>query len=455
MAKRAASQLEYVCHECGHRSPRWLGRCPRCDGWNTFDELIEPRVSASASRGELAKPIAIGEARSAVQPRIVTGIDEFDRVLGGGLVQGMAVLIGGDPGIGKSTLLMQALASLCARDHACLYVTGEESENQVALRAQRLDAKGVEKVELLATTDMPTAAAAIGSAKYAAVVLDSIQTLSTPEIASAPGTVGQLRAVTSDAIALAKSKGVALFLIGHITKDGAIAGPKVLEHLVDTVLSFEGDRDHGHRVLRSSKNRFGPAHELGVFEMRDTGLIAVADPSGMFLQERLEGASGSVVVPTANGSRPMLLELQALVVSAAYGAARRIGSGVDANRLSVLLAVLEKRAGLHVLDHDVFASIAGGIAVSERALDLGWLLAIASSFLERPMPKRSVAFGEVGLLGEVRAVERATERIEEAVKLGFERVFLPRHNLEKMRNKPKGAELVGITTVQEAVSVLS
>jgi DNA repair protein RadA/Sms len=460
MAKASAKTL-YVCGECGASSARWLGRCASCGGWNT---LAEERVRAPAGKGARGRavkaepvvaprPQPLGEVNAEDARRIPTGIDELDRVLGGGPVAGGVVLLGGDPGIGKSTLLMQALAALAAKGSRGLYVTGEESASQVALRGERIGGDGMREVQVLATTDLEDVEAALNEDTPHVAVVDSIQTVRSTELESAAGSVAQLREVSARLIDVAKRKGVALFLIGHVTKDGALAGPKVLEHLVDTVLSFEGDRTHAFRIVRVTKNRFGSAQEMGVFEMVREGLREVPDPSAMFLAERPERASGSLVVPTAEGSRPLLVEVQALVAPAVYGAARRVASGIDANRLSILLAVLERKAEVHVLDRDVFASIAGGARVDERAVDLALAVAVVSSLRDRPVAGDLAVFGEVGLAGEVRAVPRPGPRIAEARKLGFTRIVLPKGNAARLLpDERAGVELVPVATLADALS---
>ena len=384
--------------------------------------------------------------------RVPTGIAELDRVLGGGPVAGGVVLLGGDPGIGKSTLLMQALASAAARGHGTLYVTGEESAAQIALRGERLGGAGMDQLRVLATTELGDVEQAIAELSPQLVVLDSIQTVRSADLDSAAGSVTQLREVTARLIELAKGSGVALFLIGHVTKDGALAGPKALEHLVDVVLAFEGDRTHSFRIVRATKNRFGPAQEMAVFEMVTEGLREVPDPSALFLAERPARAAGSLVVPTAEGSRALLVEVQALVAPAVYGAARRVASGLDANRLAILLAVLERKAEVHVLDRDVFASIAGGVRVEERALDLALAIAVVSSLRERPVADQLAVFGEIGLAGEVRAVPRAAQRVAEAKKLGFSRVLMPRGNASRLTDEERaGAEVIGVASLEEAL----
>jgi DNA repair protein RadA/Sms len=387
---------------------------------------VSPRATRASSRSGVV-PVALGAIEADDTERFFTGIAELDRVLGGGVVPGGVTLLGGEPGIGKSTLLMQAVAGVAASGKRVLYVTGEESAAQVAMRARRLGVS--DKLLLLATTDVGDALSALGSERYDMAVIDSIQTLRSADLESASGSVSQLRDVAGRLTEYAKTQAVALFVIGHVTKDGSLAGPKVLEHLVDTVLSFEGDATHAFRIVRATKNRFGPAQELGVFEMASDGLRGVADASAMFIAERPLRAAGSVVLPTTQGSRPLLVEVQALVAPALYGAPRRVTTGLDANRLAVLLAVLQRRAGVQVLDQDVFASVAGGARVDEPAVDLALCVAIVSSLRDRPVPTELALFGEIGLTGELRAVARPALRIQEAKKLGFTRVLLPQANI--------------------------
>jgi DNA repair protein RadA/Sms len=454
MTKPAKSKLTFRCRDCGAVSPKWLGRCPECQAWNTLEEAIErPRASTPLGTTPKSRAVPLSEVEANDARRLPTGIGEFDRVLGGGAVAGGVTLLAGEPGIGKSTLLMQALAALSELGHRVLYVTGEESASQVALRAHRIAGDALADVRVLATTDVEDVRAAIEEVEPAVVVVDSIQTMRAA-IDSTPGSVTHLRVVAEELVGLAKRGHIALFLVGHVTKDGNIAGPKVLEHLVDTVLSFEGDRSTSFRIVRASKNRFGPAHEIGVFEMVRDGLREVPEPSALFLAERPAHASGSVVVPTAEGTRPLLVEVQALVAPALYGGARRVVSGLDSNRLAILLAVIDRRAGIHVLDQDVFASIAGGARVEERALDLGLAIAVVSSFRNVPVPADFIVLGEVGLAGEVRAVPRPQIRLSEARKLGFKRAILPALTVETLLPHEKGGlELFGVKSVEEAIDL--
>lgn len=442
----------YECTACGAQSPKWLGRCSGCGGWNTLEEVRAPSAprGGGGRAGAAAHPVPLGEVSTRPERRHPCGIAELDRVLGGGIVEGSVVLIGGDPGIGKSTLLMQAMAGLSAAGKRVLYVTGEESEAQVALRARRIGLSP--EVMLLATTELSDVEAALQGEHYDVAVIDSVQTLRSPELAGAAGSVGQLREVAAQLTGMAKRGDTAMFLIGHVTKEGALAGPKVLEHLVDAVLSFEGDPSHAYRLVRSVKNRFAPTHEVGVFEMVQEGLREVADPSSLFIDERPRRAAGSVVVCSAAGTRPLLVEVQALVAPAQYGSSRRVATGLDAQRLSLLLAVLHRKAGVPVLDQDVFISAAGGVRVDEPAVDLALCLAVVSSLRERPLREGTAAFGEVGLAGEVRAVSRAAQRIAEARKMGLSQVILPRTDAARLSPaEAEGIELLPVASVEDAI----
>ncbi|AKF08297.1 DNA repair protein RadA [Sandaracinus amylolyticus] len=447
----------FTCTACGAASPRWMGRCATCGEWNTFVEERAPAKSARSTAANvagdhLARPTPIGEVPPDGARRIATGSEELDRVLGGGAVLGGVVLLGGDPGIGKSTLLMQALAGIARGGAKALYVTGEESAAQVAMRASRLALPGMERVMVQATTELEDIERAIGELEPATIVVDSIQTVRSGALESAAGSVGQLREVAARLVEIAKRRGLSLFLIGHVTKEGMLAGPKVLEHLVDTVLTFEGDPSLAYRVVRATKNRFGPAHEMAVFEMVREGLREVPDPSALFLAERPSRAPGSVVLPSAEGTRPVLIEVQALVAPARMGPPRRVSTGIEGSRLSILLAVLDRKADVHVLDQDVFASIAGGARVDERAADLALAIAVVSSLRDRAISEGLAVFGEVGLAGELRAVPRASSRLQEARKMGFSKVILPRGNLTQTTPEERaGLELVGAPTLTDAL----
>lgn len=459
----AKNDTQYVCQACGATSPRWLGRCTTCQEWNT---LVEERTSADAKKARPRKDpgksraVPIGDVAADTHARIETGIAELDRVLGGGLVPGGVVLLGGDPGVGKSTLLLQALARLSQRGIVTLYVSGEESAGQTAARARRLGAAANE-LHVLADGDLDEVVAAIAETKPRALVLDSVQTVRSASLDSAAGTVSQLREVATRIVDVCKREGVAAFLVGHVTKDGSLAGPKVLEHLVDTVLAFEGERGQAFRSLRAQKNRFGSATEVGVFEMTSSGMAEVANPSALFLAERNAHASGSVICATCEGSRPMLVEVQALVSPFVHGAPRRTAVGIDGARLAMILAVLERKCGLSLSGCDVFVSVAGGARIDEPAADLAVALALASSLRERPAPPNLVAFGEIGLSGEVRSVPRAKERIAEAEGMGFGRAVVPRaqasldDGTRKGRAREKEAHAIGVRTVEEALAILA
>jgi DNA repair protein RadA/Sms len=446
----------FQCQACGFESSKWLGRCPDCGEWNSFVEERQ-EVAAAASPGQPLLPLETGsrpKAYDAVETgdavRIPSGIDEFDRVLGGGIVPGTLVLIGGEPGIGKSTLLLQVAHLLGRTQGVVLYVSGEESERQIRLRGERLGIAGG-GLFLMAETSLERIVAEIDSLRPAALVVDSVQTIYSAKFPSAPGSISQVREVATQLLFLAKGRGITTFLIGHVTKDGSLAGPKSLEHIVDTVLYFEGERHQHHRIVRAVKNRFGAVSELGVFEMTGAGLKAVPNPSALFLAERPEGSPGSAVVATVEGSRPMLVEVQALVSPTSFGTPRRMSLGIDANRTTLLLAVLEKRVGLALLSDDVFVSVAGGLDVSEPAADLGVAAAVASSFRNRPLAPHTAAFGEVGLAGEVRGAGQAALRIREAAQMGFTRCVLPARNVPA---EAEGIELVGVSSLEEALDRL-
>lgn len=438
----------FACQKCGCQSPKWLGKCPDCGEWNSMLEEPEMKSPASALPGEAAKPLKLSQVTRNAEQRLHCGISEFDRVLGGGLVPGSMVLIGGDPGIGKSTLLLQASAHLANGDGAVLYVSAEESAEQIKLRAMRMGI-AADNLYLLAETNVERITTHINAMKPATVVIDSIQTVFTAAIESAPGSVSQVRESAGRLMTLAKGSGVPIFLVGHVTKDGTLAGPRVLEHLVDTVLSFEGDGGHAYRILRAVKNRFGSTNEIGVFEMKESGLCEVRNPSELFLSERPTGVPGSVVVAALEGTRPLLVELQALVSSTSFGNPRRTTIGVDHNRLALLVAVLEKKVGLHLSGQDIFLNAAGGVRLNEPSADLGIVAVVASSHLDKIVNPQTVFIGEVGLSGEVRAVSQPEIRIREALKLGFTRCILPAGNLKQA--KVKGIELVGVKSVNEAL----
>src|SRR4051794_35693654 len=450
--KRASTV--FVCQECGSQSPKWLGRCGDCGAWNSVVEERPQEAAAGAAAGahRYALAGAAGAARLYADieieqhARITTGIDEVDRVLGGGVVPGSLVLLGGEPGIGKSTLLLQAAANMARTAGAVLYSSGEESEHQIKSRGERL-AVGKAPLYLLAETCLERILEEIARIKPALVIVDSVQTIFSLKFQSAPGSIGQVREAATQLLFTAKGQYIPTFLVGHITKDGSLAGPKALEHVVDTVLYFEGERHHSHRVVRAVKNRFGAASELGVFEMTSGGLRPVPNPSKMFLAERPTNAPGSAVLCSMEGSRPILVEVQALVSSAVYGTARRMASGIDQQRLSLLLAVLEKRAGLNLIGDDVFVNIAGGMTVDEPASDLGVLAAIASSVRNRVIPAPPAMFGEVGLAGEVRGIPQAGLRVREAAQMGFRRCIMPEANIDPADRTALDCELVGVRSV--------
>jgi DNA repair protein RadA/Sms len=479
MAKAPATI--HVCQNCGHQSRKWLGRCPDCGKFNTFVEeraRAAKRETATARGGfrlREVKPVAYGEIESQDDARVSSGVAEFDRVLGGGIVPGSLILIGGDPGIGKSTLLLQVADKMSAGAASVLYVSGEESERQIKLRGERL---GVEAANLylLPETNLENIFDEIERMKPGAIIVDSIQTVFSSNIESAPGSVSQVREVAGQFLLLAKNRTIPVFLIGHVTKEGSIAGPKALEHIVDTVLYFEGERHHNHRIVRATKNRFGAANEVGVFEMTGAGLVAVANPSEMFLQERPKGAAGSVVTACMEGTRPVLVEIQALVSGSKYagdrrphgdadnnreqqtqeafaGRGRRVTQGIDQNRVALLMAMLERNVGFPRLNDDVFVNIAGGLEVDEPAVDLGVVASIASSFKNRPIDSHTAVFGEVGLTGEVRGTLQAEARAREAQTLGFKKIIIPQSNtvgLERLL----GIRVIGVSSVKEALKEL-
>jgi DNA repair protein RadA/Sms len=444
----------YSCQQCGSQSPKWLGRCPDCNAWNSF---VEEAVSPA---GVKPVPAALGgggahlyaEVDTVVSERLPSGISEFDRVLGGGIVPGSLVLLGGEPGIGKSTLLLQAAANFASSVGPVLYCSGEESEHQIKMRGERLGV-GRAPLYLLAETCVERLLEEVARLKPALLIVDSIQTVFSLKMASAPGSVGQVRQAATDLLFAAKGRNLPTILVGHVTKDGSLAGPKVLEHVVDTVLYFEGGQHHSHRVVRAVKNRFGAANELGVFEMTGAGLKPVLNPSKLFLAERPTNVPGSAVLCTVEGSRPFLVEVQALVGTATFGNARRTASGLDHNRLSLLLAVLDKRVGLNLAVDDVYVNVAGGMTVSEPAADLAIVTAVASSHRNRPIPSDVVVFGEVGLAGEVRATTQAPLRLREAAQLGFTRCVLPESNVTPAET-PSGLTLIGARNVSEALDAL-
>jgi DNA repair protein RadA/Sms len=455
-----APKIVFTCQSCGAQAPKWMGRCQDCGEWNTLVEEREPAAGQTAmasqsryglsSSGNAARLFA--DVDSVAAERISTGISEFDRVLGGGIVPGSLVLLGGEPGIGKSTLLLQAAAHFARAVGPVLYASGEESEHQVKSRGERLGISDA-PLYLLAETCLERILEQIASLKPALLIVDSIQTVFSLKMQSAPGSIGQVREAATQLLFASKGQNIPTFLVGHVTKDGSLAGPKVLEHVVDTVLYFEGEKHHAHRVIRAVKNRFGAVSELGIFEMTGAGLRPVANPSGLFLAERPANVPGSAVLCCIEGTRPMLVEVQALVSTSSYGNARRTASGLDQNRVALLLAVLEKRAGLNLIGEDVFVNIAGGMTVDEPAADLGVISAIASSVRNRPVRPGTAMFGEIGLAGEIRSTTQASLRIREAAQMGFERCILPAGQAAGDEPAP-GCELIGVKTVGEALDAL-
>ena len=452
----AKVKTQFVCQSCGYQAPKWLGKCPGCQGWNSFVE--ERVIDEKAPERDLlgmemeTAPVPITEISAEEKGRFQIGIGEFDRVLGGGIVFGSLVLVGGDPGIGKSTLLLQVMHRLASNGRKVLYVSGEESLQQTKMRAERLGASS-DQLFVVSETSLEKILQDIQKLSPSTVVVDSIQTVYSSELTTPPGSIGQVREASSRLLYLAKHLSIPVFLIGHVTKEGFIAGPKVLEHMVDTVLYIEGEANHSFRILRAVKNRFGSTNEIGVFEMKDSGLVEVLSPSEFFLSERTQPASGSVVVPSLEGSRPILVELQSLVVSTNFGIPRRTAQGIDANRISLLVAVMEKRLGFHLFSHDIFVNIVGGMKIEEPGADLGVIAAIASSFRDKLIDPEMVVFGEVGLGGEVRGISQSEVRVKEAARLGFKRCLLPKQNQEKIKGM-KGIELIGVRTVQEAMGIL-
>lgn len=446
------SLSKFVCQSCAYESPRWVGKCPNCAAWNSF---VEEQAKNSATRKRAGRTgVEASPLRDVVivdEHRIVTNYPEFDRVLGGGIVAGSVILLGGDPGIGKSTLMMQLAAHLDGR--CVLYISGEESPKQIKLRSDRLRSGASESFLVLAETDISIIADVIDRNPPDVIIVDSVQTMFRPELEALPGSVSQVREAATFFTKVAKGKSIPVFLIGHVTKDGVIAGPKVIEHMVDAVLQFEGDQHHAYRILRAMKNRFGSTDEIGVFEMRDSGLREVGNPSEVFLSQRSQGTSGSIVAATIEGTRPILVEVQALVTATSSGVPERNTNGFDYRRLGLLLAVLEKRLGMALGRQDVFVNIAGGIRIDEPAVDLGIALSIVSSMRDRAIDQGSVAIGEIGLSGEVRTVGQIEKRLQEAAKLGFQRIFVPGQNLKGLQH-PKSIEVIGVARIDEAVDAV-
>ncbi|HZY10723.1 MAG TPA: DNA repair protein RadA [Bacteroidota bacterium] len=443
---------KYVCQSCAYESPRWIGKCPNCGEWNTLVEELTQKLSArKVVTSSKIDAVPLSKIDFSDDQRIQSSIVEFDRVLGGGIVLGSVVLIGGDPGVGKSTLMMQLAARL--KENIILYISGEESAKQIRLRAERLALNATDKLLFLAETNMDIITEVIERHPPDMIIVDSIQTMFRPALESSPGSVAQVRESTALFTRIAKSKSIPIFLIGHVTKEGLIAGPKVIEHMVDCVLQFEGERHYAYRILRSIKNRFGSTNEIGVFEMRDSGLREVKNPSEVFLSERSPDSSGSTVVPSVEGTRPILIEVQALVTPTNYGVPQRNSTGVDYRRLGLLIAVLEKRLGVMLGQYDVFVNIAGGVRVDEPAVDLGIATSIISSIRDMPTDALSVAVGEIGLSGEIRTVTQIEKRVQEAAKLGFKRVILPKNNLKGVL-RFDGIETIGVERIEDAIENL-
>lgn len=448
---------KYICQNCGYVSLRWLGKCPECDSWNSFVEEIvhtdKHRLKSKSSdilSAKLTNLSKVADINITEDKRIVSTIEELDRVLGGGIVPGSVVLVGGDPGIGKSTLMMQLSDKI--KDNTILYVSGEESPKQIKLRCERLGFAH-DEFYILSETSLEIIAAIVDKLKPDIVIIDSIQTIYRNELESSPGSVSQLRESTAAIIQIAKAKNISFFLIGHITKEGFIAGPKVLEHMVDTVLQFEGERTHAYRVLRAIKNRFGSTNEIGIFEMTGTGLVEVRNPSEVFLSQRSKGISGSTVSASMEGTRPILIEVQALVSSSGYSVPQRTATGFDYKRLAILIAVLEKKIGIHLSKFDVFINIAGGIKIDEPSIDLAAALSICSSFKDTSIDHDMLILGEIGLSGEIRGISFAERRIQEAIKLGFKKVVLPKGNMKNFKPS-KEIEYIPVESIQDAIRLI-
>ncbi len=452
----AKTKTQYICSECGYQSPKWMGKCPSCNNWSTLTETIiaentTSHKAQSTRKQTSAMPKSINQVEVDTHTRYETGIEELDRVLGGGIVKGSLILVGGDPGIGKSTLLLQICES-SSKDRKILYVSGEESEGQIKMRAKRLGVDG-DNLYLVSETDIEIISDYILNVNPDIVIIDSIQTMHREDIASAPGSVPQVRETTNLLMQLAKQNGISMFIVGHVTKDGALAGPRVLEHMVDCVLYFEGDRQLAFRILRCVKNRFGSTNEIGVFEMREKGLMEVKNPSAMLLEGRQEDSSGSAVVCTMEGSRGVLAEIQALVTETGFGNPRRMSSGIDINRVLLMTAVLEKRARIRLSNHDIYVNVAGGLRLDETAVDLGLCVAIATSLRDVALPPDIIFMGEVGLGGEIRTISQLEKRLVEAAKLGFKKAIVPKSSTRGIKI-PEGIEVIGAATISEALRLV-
>lgn len=451
MSKKKAT---FVCQECGYQSPKYLGRCPNCSSWSSFVEEVEVKEVKNARvnlTGEKSRPVKLKDVDNIHYARTLTDMDEFNRVLGGGVVPGSMILIGGDPGIGKSTLLLQVSTQLADKG-TVLYVSGEESAEQIKLRSERLGDIDNE-FYLYAETNMENVRVEVERIQPDFLIIDSIQTMMSPEITGVQGSVSQVREVTAELMQLAKTNNIATFIVGHVTKEGTLAGPRMLEHMVDTVLYFEGERHHTFRILRAVKNRFGSTNEIGIFEMQSAGLVEVLNPSQVFLEERLDGATGSAIVVTMEGSRPILAEVQSLVTPTVFGNARRTTTGLDFNRVSLIMAVLEKRCGLLLQNQDAYLKSAGGVKLDEPAIDLAVAVAIASSYKEKPTNPQEAFLGEIGLTGEIRRVTRIEQRINEAAKLGFTKIYVPKNSLQSIKI-PNGIEVIGVATVGQVLNAV-
>ncbi|WP_122641107.1 MULTISPECIES: DNA repair protein RadA [unclassified Romboutsia] len=451
----AKIRTKYVCQECGYETSKWLGKCPECTKWNTFVEEIEQKNS----RKEVfiidkssSKPVNINAIETKEEERFSTEIAELDRVLGGGIVKGSLVLVGGDPGIGKSTLLIQVSSNVANAGRKVLYISGEESESQIKMRAKRLGINS-DNLYIFAENNLSIIEANLDTISPDLIIVDSIQTVYSPEIASAPGTVSQIKEGTAKFMKISKKMGISTFVVGHVTKEGSLAGPKLLEHMVDTVIYFEGERYNTYRLVRAVKNRFGSTNELGVFEMRDLGLVELDNPSKVLISEKPKDVAGSVIISTVEGTRPMLLELQALVSPTSFGIAKRTATGVDFNRVALLLAVLEKRVGLQIQNQDVYINVVGGIKINEPSIDMGIILAVASSFRNIPVSEDVVVTGEVGLTGEVRAVSFIEKRIAECKKLGFKKIIIPRNNYDAVK-EVTGIDIIPVDNLRQAINIV-
>jgi DNA repair protein RadA/Sms len=454
----AKIKTKYVCQECGYENSKWLGKCPECNKWNSFVEEIEDRSSKAKKEVFVieksgSRPLSINSIETIKEQRFSTCINELDRVLGGGVVKGSLVLVGGDPGIGKSTLLIQVSSNVANSGKKVLYISGEESASQIKMRAQRLGIQS-DSLYIFAENNLGIIEGYLETINPDLIIVDSIQTVFSPDIASAPGTVSQIKEGTSRFMKISKKMGISTFVVGHVTKEGSLAGPKLLEHMVDTVLYFEGERFNTYRLVRAVKNRFGSTNELGVFEMRELGLVELENPSKILIGERPKDVSGSVVISTVEGTRPMLLELQALVSPTSFGIPKRTATGVDYNRVSLLMAVLEKRVGMQIQNQDVYINVVGGMKVNEPSVDLGIIMSIASSFRNIPIDEKLAITGEVGLTGEIRAVSFIEKRIAECKKLGFTKMVIPKSNYDAIKDNIKGIEIYPVDSVRQAINII-